>query len=204
MKLLRCYKCGRSLLIPSDNADRLNIKVNCRYCGNNDYIHSFLSGGPAEINETAKTVLDSSFFRIITDLASTPATIGLDGAIREISGHYHLSPITIVSIINRLRNQNLTDTRYNPTRFIKIIPGKVSADTILEEIKKDVARALRSSDTESQSPASVSTYSTQWKKLYDEKCEEITALQREYDSLLENARRLKNDNIELEKILNNR
>ena len=190
------------MLIGTDCAERLNARISCNRCGNTDYLHSFISGGSSRRqNNSTGIPLDTAFFKIVTDLATDPST-NIDAAIREIAGKYHLSPITIVGIINAFNDLDTTAQHYNPDRFVTIEHRSVSIDDIINEIRTASARASR--NVASNIPTSQAAPTGEWKKLYDEACNELAELRRNYDSLLESARMLKEQNQQLENILDNR
>ena len=205
MKLLRCYRCGFPLLLDSQTGDRLNARVNCAKCGNTDYVHAYIYGGSRQSSSRAAVPLDTQFFNVINDLAQYSAGIDVDNVIRDLASRYRMSPLTIVAIANAFIDRDATKTRFNPLRFVEIVPDEISAAGLLNEIRESIVRLSHTPQPAKQSPAvqPLTTGSSGWKELYDERNRELTELRQEYDSLLEQARNLAAEKHNLEEILNN-
>lgn len=205
MKLLRCYRCGFPLLLDSQTGERLNARVNCAKCGNTDYVHAYVSGGSRQSDSRSALPLDSQFFNVINDLGQYSAGIDVDNVIRDLASRYRMSPLTIVAIANAFIGNNAAQTRFNPLRFVEIVPDNVSAAGLMTEIRESIVRLAHTPQPAKQSAAQPSAVgSSGWKELYDERNRELTELRQEYDSLLEQARNLAAEKRNLEDILNNR
>lgn len=205
MKLLRCYRCGSPLLLDSQTGERLNARVNCAKCGNTDYVHAYISGGSRQSSAHSALPLDSQFFNVISQLGQYGAGTDVDNVIRDLASRYRMSPLTIVAVANAFISNDAAKNRFNPMRFVEIVPDNVSASDLLNEVRESIVRLSHTPPPAKQSASQPSAGgSSGWKELYDERNRELTELRQEYDSLLEQARNLAAEKRNLEEILNNR
>lgn len=203
MKLLKCYNCESPLLIGGDDSESINAQVSCFRCGKTDYVHAFMRGGGRRTSDQMHTSIDGSFFEIIRDLSSYGDNVALDQSIRDLSREYGVSPLTVVSITNAFIGTEGSDTSYNPTKFVELVPDKVSASDVMDLVKESIIKL--SSETSNRKKATdASSGATGWKQMYDEVNVKLSELQREYDSLLMDLKRIVSEKKELEEIINNR
>lgn len=203
MKLLKCYNCESPILVGGVDSESINAQVSCFRCGKTDYVHAFMRGVRGRTSDQMRTLIDGRFFEIIEDLCSYRDNVALDQSIRDLSREYGLSPLTIVSIINTYIGKESSYTSYNPTKFVELVPDKVSASDVMDFVKESVIK-LSSETSNRKKTTEASSGAMGWKQMYEEVNVKLAELQREYDSLLADTRRIVAEKKDLEEIINNR